>query len=60
MGREPGRGLDPSLERQGPLGKASMERPNAQNAADPVYLDGMVWLASYALATGLERAKGCV
>ena len=38
-----------------------IERANAQNAADPVYLDGMVWSASYALArpraldTGLEN-----
>ena len=28
----------------------NIERANAQNAADPVYLDGMVWSASYALA----------
>ena len=27
-----------------------IERANARNAADPVYFDGMVWSASYALA----------
>ena len=29
---------------------SSIERASAQGAADPVYLDGMGWLASYALA----------
>ena len=37
-----------------------IERANAQSAADPIYLDGMVWSASYALARPRAQATGAM